>query len=62
MTVRKHKRRSGSQRPEAAKAAKVISVRLAPETIATLDAQAEALALSRSAYVARLVAERAREK
>ncbi len=50
------RRRSGSQRPEAAKASKVVSVRLSPETLARLDAYAAAHALSRSAAVEALVA------
>lgn len=57
MTARKP-RRGGPDSPESARRAKVVSVRLEPETIVALDAQAEALGLSRSAYVARLVEEK----
>ena len=46
---------SGPQRPEAAKTAKVITVRLAPAIIEDLDELREAAGLSRSAYVTRLV-------
>lgn len=46
---------SGPQRPEAAKTAKVVSVRLEPAVIADLAELAAAAGLSRSAYVTRLV-------
>lgn len=61
MTPRKRKPRSGPQRPEAVKVAKVISVRLAPAVIADLDELCEAAGLSRSAYVTRLVSAAALE-
>lgn len=51
---------SGPQRPEAAKMAKVVSVRLEPAVIADLDELAAAAGLSRSAYVTRLVSDAAR--
>ena len=51
---------SGPQRPEAAKTAKVVSVRLEPAVIADLDELAAAAGLSRSAYVTRLVSDAAR--
>lgn len=62
MTPRTRKRPapSGAQRPESAKVAKVISVRLAPAVIADLDELCEAAGLSRSAYVTRLVSDAAR--
>lgn len=51
---------SGPQRPEAAKTAKIVTVRLAPAVIADLDELAAAAGLSRSAYVTRLVSAAAR--
>lgn len=50
---------SGASSPESARAAKVGSLRLAPETWAALDAYAEREGLSRSAAVAKLVTEHA---
>ena len=57
MTPRTRKRPapSGAQRPESAKGAKVVTVRLAPAVIADLDEMREAAGLSRSAYITRLV-------
>lgn len=55
---RKPKSRGGPDSPESARRAKVVSVRLEVETIAALDAQADAAGLSRGAYVTRLVAEK----
>lgn len=51
---------SGPQRPESAKVAKIVTVRLAPAVIADLDELAAAAGLSRSAYVTRLVSAAAR--
>ena len=50
------KARSGPSLPESRQRAKVVSVRLAPEVRAALDALAARWGLSRSAAVARLVA------
>lgn len=55
---RKPKSRGGPDSPESNRRAKVVSVRLEVETIAALDAQADAAGLSRGAYVTRLVAEK----
>ena len=54
--ARPRRSRSGPSIPESQRIARVVSVRLSPETIARLDAYAEAHALSRSAAVEALVA------